>query len=112
MQRKYDLFLKDILDSIQDIKEFTCDHTFESFVKDKKTTYAVTRSFEVIGEAVTNIPESVKKQHPNVPWRDIKNFRNIIVHQYWRIDYEAAWSIIQTKIDDLEKQIAKILKKE
>ena len=63
-----------------------------------------------MGEAVANVPENIKQQHNDIPWKDIKNFRNIIVHQYWRIDYEAAWSIIETKIDLLEEQIKSILK--
>lgn len=112
MLRRYNLFLQDILENINDIKEFIKDYTFEKFVEDKKTINAVTRSFEIIGEAVANLPENLKSKYNYVPWKDIKNFRNIIIHQYWSVDYEAEWSIIKTKLDLLEKQIKEIIEKE
>lgn len=112
MLRKYNLFLKDILENINDIKEFIKDYTFEEFIEDKKTINAVTRSFEIIGEAVAKLPDNLKSKYNYVPWKDIKNFRNIIIHQYWSVDYEAEWSIIKTKLDILEKQIKEIIEKE
>lgn len=112
MLRKYNLFLNDILENINDIKEFIKDYTFEKFMEDKKTINAVTRSFEIIGEAVSNLPDELKSKYNYVPWKDIKNFRNIIIHQYWSVDYEAEWSIIKTKLDILEKQIKEIVEKE
>ena len=78
MSRKYDLFLNDILENIKDIKSFIKDYSYEDFASDKKTINAVTRSFEIIGEAVFNIPEEVKERYNHIPWKDIKNFRNII----------------------------------
>jgi uncharacterized protein with HEPN domain len=112
MLRKYNLFLNDILENIYDIKDFIKDYTYEEFVEDKKTINAVTRSFEIIGEAVSNIPNEIKIRYNYIPWKDIKNFRNIIIHQYWSIDYEAEWSIIKTKLDILEKQIKDVIDKE
>lgn len=109
MQRKYEFFLNDILENIKDIKEFIKGYSYEDFIKDKKTQNAVTRSFEIIGEAISNLPNNIKEENPHIPWKDIKNYRNIIVHQYWKVDYEAEWSIIETKLDILEKHISQII---
>ena len=106
------LFLNDILENILDIKSFIKNYSYEDFLNDKKTVNAVTRSFEIIGEAVSNIPEEIKIKYVHIPWKDIKNFRNVIIHQYWAVDYEAEWSIIKTRLDILEKQIKEIIKKE
>ena len=108
MKRKYELFIKDILENIEIIFQFTENMTYNDFKKDTKTIYAVTRSLEIIGEAVNNIPEEIKQKNKEIPWRDIKNFRNIVIHQYWKIDYEAQWQIIKQKLPELKQKIKKI----
>lgn len=109
MSRKSELFLKDILSCIKKIKNYVKDLTFEEFLKDEKSIDAVTRNFEIIGEAVSNLPEEFKKKHPQVPWRNIKDLRNSVIHQYWKVDLEIEWEIIQTKLDILKKQIEELI---
>lgn len=82
MERRYELYLKDILEQIRVIREFTEGYDFEDFRNDRKTIYAVTRALEIIGEAVANISNEVKEKYPEVPWESIKRFRNVIVHKY------------------------------
>jgi uncharacterized protein with HEPN domain len=108
MQKKYNIYLNDILNSIDKIKRYIKDLTYEEFIKDEKTIDAITRNLEIIGEAVNNIPIEVKNKYPNIPWRTIKDMRNTIVHQYWKIDLEIEWEIINTKIDILKQQILEI----
>jgi len=112
MLRKYNLFLNDILENIYDIEDFIGEYNFNEFKNDKKTVKAVTNCFTIIGEAVSNIPDKIKLKYKHIPWKDIKNFRNLVVHQYWKVDYEAEWSIIKTKLDILKKQIKEIIEKE
>ncbi len=64
------LFLEDILEAISKIEKYTESLTFEEFQEDEKTIDAVVRNFEIIGEAVNNIPESLKKEYPEVEWKE------------------------------------------
>ena len=69
-------FLKDILESIENIENFIEGFDFEKFSKDTKTIYAVVRALEIIGEATKNLPNSLKIEYPEVPWRDMAGFRD------------------------------------
>ena len=112
MSRKSELFLKDILISIDKINNYVSGMTFNDFLRDEKSIDAVTRNFEIIGEAVGNLPIEFTTKYSSVPWRSIKDMRNSIIHQYWKVDLEIEWGIIQTKLGILKKQISEIIKKE
>ena len=92
------LYCEDILESGHAILEFVEDLTFEAFCDDRKTYSAVIREFEIIGEAVGKLPESLRKRRPDVEWQDIKDFRNLLLHEYFGVDLEIVWNIIE---DDL-----------
>jgi len=109
MKRAYDLFVRDILECIADIQSFTKDMDILSFRADKKTQFAVLRCLEMIGEAVSKIPDDVKEQHPGIPWRKIRNLRNVVTHQYWEVEPEMVWNIIQTFLTKLECDIKVLL---
>ena len=72
--------------------------SFEAFSSDRKTCSAVIREFEIIGEAVGKLPDQVKRNHPRVQWQDIKDFRNLLIHEYFGVDPEIVWKVIR---DDL-----------
>ena len=104
-ERDIQLLLQDILDAIGNIKDFTRNITFDRFMGDLKTKHAVERNFSIIGEAVSRIDQSFCEKHPSVEWREVKDFRNIIVHNYFGIDDTIVWDIIQLNLDQLEKDI-------
>jgi uncharacterized protein with HEPN domain len=112
MKRRYDIFLKDIQENIAAISEFTSGMEFEQFKADKKTLFAVCRCLEIIGEAVGLIPDDVKSRYKKIPWQDIKNFRNIVVHKYREIDVETVWDILQNELEPLDKEIKTMCEKE
>lgn len=112
MKRQSDLFLKDILKEIEMIEKFTKDLFFEDFKNDDKTIYAVTRSLEIIGEATSQLPKEIIEKYSKVPWQEIKDMRNVIVHQYWGVDINTEWDVIIHELDKLKQDIEKILKKE
>ncbi|NQZ85660.1 MAG: DUF86 domain-containing protein [Nanoarchaeales archaeon] len=112
MQRKSSLFLSDILSSIDKIKTYTKDLTFNDFISSELHIDAVTRNFEIIGEAVSYLPKELIKTYSHIPWRTIKDLRNTVIHQYWKVDYEIEWEIIQNKLDELEEQIKEIIELE
>ena len=88
------LYVTDILESIDAIREYIENIDFEEFCEDRKTYAATIREFTVIGEAISKIIDQLHEQYPSYPWRVLKDFRNFIVHEYFgvnpRIIYDAA----------------------
>lgn len=74
MTRTITLYIKDILENIEDAEEFVEGMDYEEFIKDKKTNRAVLRCIEVIGEAAKHIPESIRQRYPQLPWRDMAGY--------------------------------------
>lgn len=69
MKRDISLYLKDMLENIEKAEKFTAAMNYKDFIADEKTKYAIVRCIEIIGEAVKNVPESVRKKYNEVPWR-------------------------------------------
>src|SRR3990172_2068236 len=111
-ERDFRLYLSNILDSGRAIQEFVKDLSFEEFCKDRKTYSAVIREFEVIGEAVGKCFEELERKHPDVEWQDIKDFRNLLIHEYFGVDLEIVWKIIQDDLPVLIDAVRKILRRE
>ena len=95
------LLLDDMYQSAQKIKRYTKDIDFDSFVSDEKTMDAVVRNFEIIGEAANRIDPDFRDNNQGIEWNRIRGFRNRIVHDYFGIDYEIVWEIIETYLDEL-----------
>lgn len=103
------LYCADILDSGAAILEFVKDLAFEEFCNDRKTYSAVIREFEIIGEAVGKLPEGLKGSRPDVEWQDIKDFRNLLSHEYFGVDLEIVWKIIEDDLPVLMDAIGAIM---
>src|ERR1035437_3261573 len=95
------LLLEDMLQSAKRIKRYTENLDLNSFMLDDKTIDAVVRNFEVIGEAANRIDPDFRDRNPEIEWKRIRGFRNRIVHDYFGIDYEIVWSIIESYLDEL-----------
>lgn len=109
MARDYKVFLEDILEAIGKIRRYIGGSSKDEFSRDEKTLDAVVRNLEVIGEAVKKIPLDVRSKYPSVDWQKIAGLRDILIHEYFGIDLEIVWDIIQNKLPDLEAQVRKIL---
>lgn len=70
---------------------FTRGMGFEDYVADDKTVFAVIRALEIVGEAAKNIPESVRRKHPEIPWRAMAGMRDVLAHRYFGVDRAAVW---------------------
>jgi uncharacterized protein with HEPN domain len=108
-KRYYQDYLKDILNSIDDIENFIGSMSFEEFKKDRKTINAVVRSIEVIGEAAKNIPRALKDKYKGVPWKKMAGMRDKLIHEYFGIDVEILWKTVKEDIPPLKEPIQKIL---
>ena len=86
--------------------------SFDDFNADRKTYSAVIREFEIIGEAVGKLPESFKERHPEIEWQDIKDFRNLLSHEYFGIDLEIVWRIIEDDLPVLMNAVREIMRTE
>lgn len=106
------LYLEDILASAKKILRYIGDSTYEDILKDEMRIDAVVRNFEIIGEAASKIPDDVKNKYPLIEWRKVSDFRNVLAHEYFGLDYEIMWEIIKDKLPNLQKDIQAILEKE
>lgn len=81
MKRDWGDYLADILQSIAEVRVFTRGMTYKSFAKDRKTINAVIRSLEVMGEAAKRIPDEVRTNHPEIPWKRMAGMRDKLIHE-------------------------------
>jgi len=104
-ERELPFLLEDIVNSIQNILVFTNGMLLDNYEADLKTRQAVERNFMIIGEAVARVPNEFKALHTKVNWRQVKDFRNFIVHDYFGIDNAIVWDIIQLSLPELLQEI-------
>ena len=103
------LYLKDILEAMGVIERFVEGMEFEDFKIDDKTSSAVIRKFEIIGEATKNVPETIKQKYPIIPWREMAGMRDKLIHFYFGIKYDLVWHTIKDVIPEVKSLIRKIL---
>lgn len=109
MPPDYRLFLSDIRTSCEKVLRYTAGMTFEGFTADEKTFDAVMRNLAIIGEAVKQLPQEFRDEHPEVEWRRIARFRDIAIHHYFAVDEQIVWDIVQARIPELLAQVGSAL---
>jgi len=113
MSRRSDaIYLDDILQSVLAIADYVKNCDFEEFRNDRKTYSATIREFEIIGEAIGKISEDIKIKYPDVAWRDIKDFRNLLIHEYFGVDAKILWNTINNDLPELGQQVTAIISSE
>ncbi len=105
MKKKDDRwFLWHIAEALSKIERYVQSGK-ESFFADTLIQDAVIRNFEITGEAVKNISESMRNKYPAIDWTGMAGFRNILIHQYFGVDLETVWEITQTTAPSAKKYI-------
>lgn len=84
-------------------------YVYESFIGDDKTIDAVVRNFEIIGEAANRIDSDYLTSNSDIEWNRMRGFRNGIIHNYFGIDYEIVWTIIENDLEELISQLELII---
>jgi len=92
------LLLQDIVENAEMIFQFVGTDSFDEFVNDKMKVYAVTRAFEIIGEAAKIISPEIKAAYPLIEWQMMADFRNLLSHHYFGIEYEILWKTIKESL--------------
>ena len=108
--RDVSLYLQDILDAMIAIERFVEGQSFDGFKEDDKTSSAVIRKFEIIGEASKQIPEEVRVKYPQIPWKEMAGMRDRLIHFYFGIKYELVWQTIKDVIPVVKSAIHEMLK--
>ena len=110
MKREILDYIEDIISAMDKAMDFVKNMSYEEFTRDDKTVYAVVRAIEIIGEAVKNIPGNVRKNYPEIPWKDMAGMRNKVIHEYFGVKLNIVWRTVKEEIPPLKPLFEKILK--
>jgi uncharacterized protein with HEPN domain len=119
LMRKNNLFMTDrlgnkvrlmhILDAIGEIEKYTTNVDFNEFSTNSMLFSACVRQLEIVGEAVNRLSDDLIANNPEVEWRKVAGLRNMLIHEYFGIDDNLVWSIIQKNIPDLKGKVSIIV---
>jgi len=109
MNKKDAILLSYIQKAIFKIEKYTCNMNQEMFENDEVIQDVAIRQFEIIGEAFNHISQETLDSCPEIPWKDIVGFRNVLIHGYFRVDLPAIWNTIQKELPELKQSIIKLL---
>lgn len=109
MSKDVKVFIEHILESILLIETYTAEISKEEFLKSRQIQDAVMRRLEIIGEATKNIPEDFRKEHPDIPWREIAGMRDILIHEYFGVDLELTWTTVKENLPNLKQKLSRII---
>lgn len=112
MPRDYKLYLEDILVSAERVARYLERVSYEDFITDEMLLDAVLFNLEVVGEAAKHVPENIRVNYPSIEWRSISGLRDIIVHEYFRLNLRIIWDTIQNELPALRRSIADVLAEE
>ncbi|HLA08839.1 MAG TPA: DUF86 domain-containing protein [Anaerolineales bacterium] len=110
--RRDEVYLLDILIASQKALKFVRGIDRHEFEENEVVQNAVLRPLEIIEEASGKISKVLRKQHKEIPWDDMIDLRNRLIHEYFRVDYGAVWDTIQNDLPKLINQIEPLVPKE
>ena len=102
--------LQHILDAIAELEDFVAGVSFSDFEENRMMQQACVRNLMIIGEATNHISADIKDKYNTVDWLGIKGFRNIIVHEYFKVNKAIVWKLIHINLQDLKPIIIQALK--
>jgi uncharacterized protein with HEPN domain len=110
MNKDTKIFINHILESIDYIEQYIKSLDRTDFLENQQVQDSVFRRLEIIGEAVKNLPETFKKQHKDIPWKNMAGMRDVLIHDYFGVDIFQVWNTIQKDIPQVKIKLEKIKK--
>jgi uncharacterized protein with HEPN domain len=102
-------FVEDFFDGMQKAEILLEGVDYLQFESDFRINYAVVRALEIIGDAVKRLPEELKQEFPDIPWKGMSGMRDRIIHGYDNVDLEIVWDVIKRDIPLIKPKIERIL---
>jgi uncharacterized protein with HEPN domain len=109
VSRSVDILLGEILEAIELLQRYTEGLSYEDFAGNVEKQDSVMRRLEIIGEAVKGIPAELRAAYPNTPWSDIAGARDVLIHEYFRVDLELAWEMVRDDLPPLAEEVRRML---
>ncbi len=101
-------YLADVLQALERVEEIG-RRGRDAFLADWVLQDAALRNFEIVGEAVKRVSGALQAAHPEIPWADLAGFRDVLIHQYFRVDLGIVWGLIEQRVAELRGKIANVL---
>ena len=101
--------LEHVVESIEKIEFIIKDLSYVQYLEDWIKQDAIVRNIEIIGEAIRNVDEELIRMYPKVPWKEARGMRNLLVHEYFRIEHEEVWRTLKQDLPNLKIQILSII---
>ncbi len=112
MKRSARVLLEDIRDSVDLIGEYTASVSSQECRERRILQDAVLHRIMIIGEAVKGLPDDVRNAHPEVEWSAIAGMRDVLVHEYFRVDLDLAWEVVKSDLPELREQLTRVLEQD
>lgn len=107
--RQLSPYLRHIIDETEYIIQNSCGFTYNDFINNETLKRSFVRSLEIIGEAVKNLPDDFRRKYPQIEWKKLAGLRDVLIHQYFGINYELVWDIVKNKVPELKNKVESII---
>ena len=104
-------YLQDILDAIESAESFVVDMDYTAIEADEKTNFAAVRALEIVGEASKKIPPDIRREYPDLPWREMAGMRDKLSHDYFGVNLQRVFETVRRDLPPLRASIEKIVEK-
>jgi len=102
------LYLTHILECLDKIEQYAAVGR-DAFDADPMRQDAIIRNFEIVGEATKRLSEEVRSLRPDISWREVAGFRDVLIHGYLGVDLNQVWNIIQNDMPALKDAVTELL---